>query len=219
MDEAGIWVTRAERLPRAHQPRNRRPCFGKLVQIDGSPPAWFEARWPVCNLLFYVDGANRSPLSTTSPRLRAMRAGSESRWRIYSDKHSLFRVARPGPSGRQGLTQFCRALDALNIDISCANSPQAKGRVERMNKTLQDRLVKELRLAGVSNGEAGNAFAPEYMEDYNRRFARAPANSHDAHRPLQDGEDLSCILTWQEDRTLSRNLTVPFKSVTYLILI
>jgi hypothetical protein len=116
-----------------------------------------------------------------------------------------FTMVQPGPSGRgQGLTQFGRALDALNIDIICANSPQAKGRVERMKKTLQDRLVKELRLAGVSNAEGGNAFAPGYMEDYNRRFARAPANSHDAHRPLQDGEDLSFIFTWQEDRTMSR---------------
>ena len=83
------------------------------------------------------------------------------------------------PSGRgQGLTQFGRALDALNIDIICANSPPANGRVERMNKTLQDRLVKKPRLAGVSNPEGGNAFAPGYMEDRNRRFARAPANSH-----------------------------------------
>jgi hypothetical protein len=117
----------------------------------------------------------------------------------------------------EGLTQFGRALDDLKIDIICANSPQAKGRVERMNKTMQDRLVKELRLAGVSNAEAGNAFVPRYMEDYNRRFARAPANAHDAHRPLQDGEDLSFIFTWQEDRTLSRNLTVHFNAITYLV--
>jgi hypothetical protein len=98
---------------------------------------------------------------------------------FHSDKDGLFRVAQPGPAvAARDSTQFGRALDALNIDIICANSPQAKGRVERMNKTLQDRLVKEPRLAGVSNAEGGNAFAPGYMEDYNRRFVRAPANSH-----------------------------------------
>ena len=228
MAEAGIWVTRAQRLPRAHQPRNRRPCFGELVQIDGSPHAWFEARGPACTLLVYVDDATGKVMelrfveSESTFDYFASTASYVRRFgkpvAFYSDKHSIFRVAQPGLSGRdQGLTQFGRALDALNIDIICANSPQAKGRVERMNKTLQDRLVKELRLAGVSNAEAGNDFAPGYMEDYNRRFARAPANSHDAHRPLQDGEDLSFIFTWQEDRTLSRNLTVHFKSVTYLV--
>jgi hypothetical protein len=86
-----------------------------------------------------------------------------------------------------------------------------------MNKTLQDRLVKELRLRGICNMEDGNAFLPEYTEDYNRRFGRAPQNPHDAHRPLQDGEDLSRIFSWQEERTLSRNLTVHFKRVTYLV--
>jgi hypothetical protein len=108
-------------------------------------------------------------------------------------------------------------LTELNIDIICANSPQAKGRVERMNQTLQDRLMKELRLRGISSMEAGNAFLPEYTEDCNRRFGRAPQNPHDAHRPLQDGEDLSRIFSWQEERTMSRNLTVHFKRVTYLV--
>jgi hypothetical protein len=86
-----------------------------------------------------------------------------------------------------------------------------------MNKTLQDRLVKELRLRGICNMEDGNAFLPEYTEDYNRRFGRTPQNPHDAHRPLQDGEDLCWIFSWQEERTLSRNLTVHFKRVTYLV--
>src|ERR1700747_1086050 len=99
----------------------------------------------------------------------------------------------------------------LSIEIICANTPQAKGRVERMNKTLQDRLVKELRLCGISTMAAGNAFLPEFMEDYNRRFGRTPKNSHDAHRPLRSDEDLSRIFTWQEERMMSRNLVVHFK--------
>ena len=86
-----------------------------------------------------------------------------------------------------------------------------------MNKTLQDRLVKELRLCGICSMEDGNAFLPEYTEDYNRRFGRTARNPHDAHRPLQEGEDLSRIFSWQEERTLSRSLTVHFKRVTYLV--
>jgi hypothetical protein len=132
---------------------------------------------------------------------------------FYSDKHSIFRVHHDGSTGRaRGVTQFGRALTELNIDIICANSPQAKGRVERMNKTLQDRLVKELRLHGISTMEAGNGFLPEFMEDYNRRFGRAPKSAHDAHRQLRGDEDLSRIFTWQEERTMSRNLVVHFKA-------
>ncbi len=135
-----------------------------------------------------------------------------------SDKHSIFRVYHDGTTGRaRGITQFGRALTERNIDIICANSPQAKGRVERMNKTLQDRLVKELRLRGVSTMEAGNAFMPEFMEDYNRRFGCTPKNPHDPHRPLRSDEDLSRIFTWQEERTMSRNLVVHFKRVSYLV--
>ena len=105
----------------------------------------------------------------------------------------------------------------LNIDIICANTPQAKGRVERMNKTLQDRLVKELRLQGVSGMDEANAFAPAFAEDYNRRFAREPLNPHDAHRPLRHQEDLGHVFSWQEERQMTRNLVVNFKRVTYLV--
>jgi hypothetical protein len=228
MAAAGIWVTREKRLPKVHQPRYRRACLGELVQIDGSPHAWFEERGPACTLLVYVDDA--------TGRLMELRfAKSESTFdyftstvaylrrhgkpvAFYSDKHSIFRMAHQGATGRGGgETQFSRALTELNIDIICANSPQAKGRVERMNKTLQDRLVKELRLRGISSMEDGNAFLPGYLEDYNRRFERAPSNPHDAHRPIQDDEDLATIFSWQEERKLSRNLTVHFKRTTYLV--
>ena len=94
---------------------------------------------------------------------------------FYSDKHSVFRVAKKDAKSGQGMTQFGRALGELNIEILCANSSQAKGRVERVNRTLQDRLVKELRLAGISDMEAGNAFLPGFMERYNARFAIVPA--------------------------------------------
>jgi hypothetical protein len=103
---------------------------------------------------------------------------------LYSDKHSVFRINKPEAKGGQGMTQFGRALAELNIEIICANSSQAKGRVERVNRTLQDRLVKELRLAGISNIDAGNAYLSSFMSSHNERFAVTPFRSEDMHRPL-----------------------------------
>jgi len=109
---------------------------------------------------------------------------------FYSDKHGVFRVNHRGALGGDGMTQFGRALHALNIDIICANSSQAKGRVERAHKTLQDRLVRERRLAGVRTLAEGNALLPAFIADYNARFAKLPANQKDLHRPLRTGDDL-----------------------------
>src|SRR5580693_4842373 len=103
---------------------------------------------------------------------------------FYSDKHGIFRVNRKEAVGGDGVTQFGRALLALNIDIICANSPQAKGRIERAFGTLQDRMVKELRLAGISSITAANAWLPGFIAAYNTRFGRDPANAKDLHRPL-----------------------------------
>jgi hypothetical protein len=108
-------------------------------------------------------------------------------------------------------------MQELGIEIICANSPQAKGRVERANQTLQDRLVKELRLRGISTIEAANAYLPEFCEDFNRRFAVAPRSHHDAHRPLLKTENLDLILTRQKTTHLSKNLTVQFQKVIYQI--
>jgi hypothetical protein len=136
---------------------------------------------------------------------------------FYSDKHGVFRVNQPGAGMGEALTQFGRAMQELDIEILCANTPQAKGRVERANQTLQDRLVKELRLRGISNMESANAYLPEFIVDFNKRFAVSPRSDHDAHRPLAAPEDLSVILTWQEPRTLSKNLTLQFKKTVYQI--
>jgi len=115
------------------------------------------------------------------------------------------------------MTQFGRALDALNIDIICANSSQAKGRVERAHKTLQDRLVKELRLAGASGLAEGNALLPAFMADYNARFAKLPANTKDLHRPLREDDDLEDAFAWKEERTLSRALTLQYDKVIFIL--
>jgi hypothetical protein len=136
---------------------------------------------------------------------------------LYSDKATVFRVNRKEPRGGNGVTQFSRALSNLNIDILCANTPAAKGRVERAHLTLQDRLVKELRLRGISDIEAANAFTPEFIADYNRRFARTPRSEHDAHRPLQPSDDLARVLSWQETRLVSKNLTLNYKRVLYVL--
>ena len=115
------------------------------------------------------------------------------------------------------MTQFGRALHELNIDIICANSSQAKGRVERANKTLQDRLVKELRLEGISTLSDANAYVPAFIEAFNSRFAREPRQSKNSHRPLEPDLELEEIFCWREDRTVSKSLTVQYDKVLYLL--
>jgi len=115
------------------------------------------------------------------------------------------------------MTQFGRALHALNIDIICANSSQAKGRVERAHKTLQDRLVKELRLAGVRTMAEGNALLPAFIADYNARFAKPPAVQKDLHRPVRGGDNLEDAFAWKEERRLSQALTLQYDKVIFIV--
>jgi transposase len=224
----GIWKPKRAKRPSTHQMRERRACFGELIQIDGSEHAWFEERGPKCTLLVYIDDATGQllellfvPSETFFGYCEATRHYLEHYGKplaFYSDKHGIFRVNQERPLGTtSGLTQFGRAMDELDIQIICANTPQAKGRIERANQTLQDRLVKELRLRSISDIEAGNAFLPEFRQDFNRRFAVAPRSTHDAHRPLLKTDNLDLILTHQETRTLSKNLTVQFYHVIYQI--
>lgn len=234
MIEAGLWRDRKQRK-QVHQPRPRRDCVGELVQVDGSEHWWFEDRGPQCTLLVFVDDATSRLMhlqfveseSTPVPArgrlfayFHAARGYLES-WgkpvAFYSDKHGVFRVNHPGALGGDGMTQFGRALHALNIDIICANSSPAKGRVERANKTLQDRLVKELRLAGAATLAEGNALLPAFIADYNARFAKAPANHKDLHRPLRAGDDLDDAFAWKEERTLSQALTLQYDKVVFIL--
>ncbi|HTD84724.1 MAG TPA: ISNCY family transposase [Gemmatimonadaceae bacterium] len=227
MIDAGIWTDRKQRRKRVHQPRHRRECVGELVQIDGCEHWWFEDRGPQCTLLVFIDDATSRLMhlqfvesESTFAYFHATRAYLEA-WgkpvAFYSDKHGVFRVNQPGALGGDGMTQFGRALHALNIDIICANSSQAKGRVERAHKTLQDRLVKELRLAGASTLSAGNALLPAFLADYNARFAKAPANEKDLHRSLRAGDDLEEAFAWKEERTLSQALTLQYDKVVFIL--
>ncbi len=227
MIEARIWADRKQRRQQVHQPRHRRECIGELVQVDGCEHWWFEDRGPQCTLLVFVNDATSRLMhlqfvesESTFAYFHAARAYLEA-WgkpvAFYSDKHGVFRVNHPGALGGDGMTQFGRALHALNIDIICANSSPAKGRVERAHKTLQDRLVKELRLAGASSLAEGNAVLPAFTADYNRRFAKAPSNSKDLHRRLRAADDLDDAFAWKEERTLSRALTLQYDKVMFLL--
>ena len=129
---------------------------------------------------------------------------------LYSNKHRIFWVNHPDHEGV--LTQFTRAFRTLDIEPIHANTPQAKERVERANQILQDRLVKELRLAGISDIDAANAFLPGFLSDYNLRFAVPPQNPSDAHRPvLHDPQELDWIFSLHAQRKLSKNLTFQYK--------
>ncbi len=193
MVEDGLWLSRKQRRS-FHQPRLRREAYGELIQIDGSEHRWFEDRGARCSLLVFIDDATGKlmqlrfvPSESTSSYFDCLRGYLEAHGcpvAFYSDKHTVFRMNRDAQGG-QGMTQFGRALAELNIEIICANSSQAKGRVERVNRTLQDRLVKELRLVGVCDMGPGNAFLPEFLERFNEKFSVRAAKPDNLHRRLE----------------------------------
>lgn len=219
MIEAGLWKTREQERSRLHQPRLRRNCLGDLVQIDGSLHPWFEARAAACSLLVYVDDATGrlmqlhfTPTESTMSYFEATHRYLSKHGKphaFYSDRAGVFRSLRQGK--QQSQTQFHRALLELDIHLICANSPQAKGRVERMNRTLQDRLVKELRLQAISSIDDANAWSDVFVEDYNRRFEMKPRQALDLHRAIGRSEDISLILAWRDERKLTTKLTVQNK--------
>jgi transposase len=227
MIEEGLWQPRKLKKAVTHQLRERRSCFGELVQIDGSPHDWFEGRTEACVLLVFIDDATGKLgqlLFVDSESFFSYTQAAEGYFRqlgkpvaFYSDKHSIFRVNQPSAGSHDDLTQFGRAMQELDIQIICANTPQAKGRVERVIQTLQDRLPKEMRLRQIASRDAGNAYLPEFIQDFNQRFAELPRSAVDLHRPLTAKEDLARILTWQETRTLSKNLTLQFQKTVYQI--
>ena len=221
-----LWRPKVRREVRVHQSRPRRECFGDLVQIDGSPHDWFEGRAAACTLIVFVDDATTRLLAmcfaageTTEAYMETTRAHLAAHGRpvaYYSDRYGVFRVNKKGKEDE--LTQFSRALKTLDIAAIHAHSPQAKGRVERANRTLQDRLVKEMRLRGIDDVASGNAYLPEFMVDFNRRFAVVPRNPEDAHRKvLHDAAELDLILCEHHVRKLTKNLTIRFECCEYQV--
>lgn len=227
MVEEEIWVGKNRKRLVTHQLRERRPRFGELVQIDGSPHDWFEGRGEACCLLVFIDDATSKilqllfvPVESSAGYFRALREYVERcgiPLAIYSDKHSIFRINML-ESISEGETQFQRVTRELGIELICANSPQAKGRVERANGILQDRLVKELRLLGIGNIETANAYLPEFMKQYNERFAKEPKDATDMHRKLnKSAQELDIIFSEQHKRKLSKNLECSFKNKIYQV--
>ena len=224
MISEGLWRPKQRKQATVHQRRPRRPCLGELIQIDGSPHDWFEGRGARCTLIVFIDDATSrlmalrfAPAETTQAYRETLQCYLQQYGRpvaLYSDKHSIFRINHANHAGE--LTQFSRALKTLDIEPIHANTPQAKGRVERANQTLQDRLVKEMRLRGSQHIEQANAFLPTFIEDYNQRFAVNPQCATDAHREvLHRPRELELIFSLHHTRKLSKNLAFQFKNREY----
>lgn len=223
---AGIWEPSARRGRRHRAWRERRPCMGMMVQLDGSDHDWFEGRSPRCVLLIYIDDATSRILygefvkvEDTLTLLRTTGAYLKRHGRpgaFYVDKDSIYKVnkaagAEENLPGEEPTTQFTRAMGELGIEVTWAHSPQAKGRVERGFKTHQDRLVKELRLAGVSTMGQANAFLwQRYIPEHNRRFAVPAAQAGDAHRPLLPIHSLDRLLSLRIERVVQNDFTVRY---------
>lgn len=228
MIEEGLWKGKKRRKAHIHQQRERRSRRGELVQIDGSPHDWFEGRRGKCCLLVFVDDASSEIMTLHFVEQECLQGYFDAvkhhvlehgvALAYYSDKHSIFRIHIKEAESGTGETQFGRALSQLGIALICANSPQAKGRVEKTNQTLQDRLVKELRLSNICDINTANAFLPGFIKDYNRRFGVAPIEPLDAHRPLRYNEnELNQILAEHHERIVSKNLEISYKNVIYQI--
>ncbi len=226
MMQSGVWRCKGKKHPVIHQQRKRRSSMGELIQIDGSPHRWFEGRGEPCTLIVYIDdatGRTYGQFFKSETTLAYMLTS----WKyiikygvpkaLYSDKHGIFRINKPGCSRKENLTQFGRAVEELDIHLICANSPQAKGRVERANQTLQDRLVKELRLAGISSIEEGNVFLELFLDGYNRKFNVAPSIEKDVHRHLSSECDLSTVFCFKHNRKITKNLELQYNNTIYQI--
>lgn len=217
---ANLWSSKVRRI-KVHLPRDRRPCFGELIQGDGSHHRWFGEDLPMANLTVLIDDATGiltalyfSETETLVGYFQALEQhlGRYGRPRaIYTDRHAVFE-ARDG----KGETQMQRALKELDIQLILALSPQAKGRVERANRTLQDRLVKEMALRGIKTIEEANKFANTFIEIWNKKFSKEPMSSFDAHRSLE-GYDLPRILSRKETRTLLVDLSFQFNGEFYSV--
>lgn len=223
-----LHTPKSKRRKRVYKLRERRAQKGELVQADGSHHAWFEDRGPTCTLLLYVDDATTSLLhgkfAESESKLSyftAMREYIELHGRpkgLYTDRHSVFSVNRDEVLAGEGKTQFARALEELDIVLILANSPQAKGRVERRNRDLQNRLVKFLRLHNIITIEEANAILPSFIEDFNNRFAKPARNPNNAHRVVLEDQNLDRIFCFKYTRILSKTLTFQFQNTTYQVI-
>lgn len=233
MIEEGLWRPRPSR-PRHRAWRQRRACLGELVQLDGSDHDWFEGRGSRCALLIFIDDATSRilhgvfiPVEDTLNLLAAAKAYLRLHGRplaFYVDRDSIYKVNRHATveeelRDEQPLSQFSRAMEELDIHMIFALSPQAKGRVERGFKTHQDRLVKELRLAGISTIPQANAFLQKtYIPDHNARCAVPPVDPANAHRPLLPAHRLDQTLSLRARRVIANDFTIRFRNQFFQLL-
>lgn len=228
--ESGYW--KKKRKGKAHRRwRERKSHFGEMVQMDGSHHDWFEGRVSKCVLMGYIDDATGEAFGRfheyegTIPAMESFRRYIE-RYKIpmsiYLDKHTTYKsTGKPTIeeelNGTGPLSEFERAMKELGVEVIHAGSPQAKGRIERLFKTFQDRLIKEMRLRGISTIEDGNRFLLEYLPEYNRRFVVRPEKGGDLHREIPDGIDLDRILCIKTERVLRNDFTVAHNRKLYQV--
>jgi len=228
--ETGDWKKTRKRR-RHRQWRERKHHCGEMVQMDGSHHDWFEGRGPGCVLMGYMDDATGRVFGRfyeyegTIPAMDSFKRYIRKYGlplSVYLDKYKTYKsTAKPSLedelNDREPLSDFERALKELGVEVRHANSPQAKGRIERLFGTLQDRLVKEMRLRGIRTLEEANAFLEEYLPIYNRRFSVSPKEKGDLHRPFGRELDLDAILCKKTERTLRNDFTVAHNSKLYQV--
>jgi transposase len=226
--ELALHRPKKRRAKRVFQLRERRARFGELIQIDGSPHDWFEGRGPRCTLIVFIDDATSrltalrfAPVESGKAYLDTLRdhvLAHGCPLVFYSDRHGIFRVNAKDAQSGDGKTEFGRVVERLEIGLINALTPQAKGRVERANQTLQDRLVKEMRLSHINSIAEANAFLPGFMTRCNEKFAVPPRDETPAHRPwAKTADDLDLILACQEERMLSKSLTFSYGGTKYCV--
>lgn len=234
MVTAGLWKARKRKVKEIHPYRERRACLGELVQLDGSPHDWFEGHSASCTLLAFIDDATNRIMDgmfvdyegtfTLFGAVEHYLSIHGKPLAFYVDKHSTFKINRQATieedlKDKQAQSQFARAMENMGIEVICANSPQAKGRVENLFGTLQDRLIKEMRLAGINGKEEGTKFFRQvYLPGHNARFAVLPREKANLHKPLLPSNDLSRIFTVWSERVVSKDLIVQYKNTRYQLL-
>jgi transposase len=228
--EAGQWQKSRKGVTH-RQWRERKSCLGKMLQMDGSHHEWFEGRRPKCVLMAYIDDATSKVYGRfyeyegTIPAMDSFKRYIRKYgipMSVYMDKHTTYKsTAEPSIedeiNGTTPLSEFGRALTELAVEIIHAHSPQAKGRIERLFATLQDRLVKEMKLRGISTIEEANRFLQEYLAVYNKKFMVAPASKEDLHRPVPKGINLDKILCIRTERTVRNDHTIAHDRKLYQI--
>ena len=224
----GLHRPKSRRAKKVFQSRLRRPRFGELVQIDGSPHEWLEGRGPRCTVIVFIDDATSRllglrfvPAESTSAYNETLRGCVLEHGRplaFYSDRHGIFRIDAKDVESGDGKTEFGRVADRLDIELINANTPQAKGRVERSNQTLQDRMIKEMRLAGINSIAAANAFVPSFIAIWNEKFSVPPRDATSACRPwTKTADELDDDLARREERTLTKALTFSTGGTKYCV--